>query len=232
MPLIGAGLGAYQAPSGHHTEVAGRGAVSGFGLGAGALLGGLAGHAAGSGAFGTLGVGGPLLGAGMGALAGGFGGHHLASQYLGQPSWEPEDKPKHEHEHGHSREKEGNYPGCKSSRKHQARQRTRKERRVRRKHASAYLPWVLAGIIKRAAAEKCGCGCTDCAACGTKQAGEPKKKIRIQHPEVRTNGGQFAWRGRGAQAVNEDPSYAHFGTTKAGELVRWRPAWYCPRRLR
>jgi hypothetical protein len=112
-------------------------------------------------------------------------------------------------------EKAGHYPGCKKSRRHQGRQRRTKQRRMRRKHASAYLPWVLAGIVKRAAATKCGCGCASCAACGTGEGTKPK--VRVQRPEVRTGGGQFAWRGRGAGSLKDDPMYEHFGT-KAGEL--------------
>jgi hypothetical protein len=117
-------------------------------------------------------------------------------------------------------EKAGHYPGCKSSRKTQHRQQSKKNNRMRRKHASAaeqYMPWILAGIVKRAAAEKCGCGCTDCAACGTKEAGGAVQKVKVQRPETRTGKGQFAWTGRGATDLRDDPMYDHFGTP-AGAL--------------
>jgi hypothetical protein len=88
---------------------------------------------------------------------------------------------------------------------------------MRRKHASAELVDSLLGVVKRAAAEKCGCGCATCVACGTKQAQGEIQKVRVRRPESRTNKGQFSWRGRGSQDLRDDPMYDHFGT-KAGSL--------------
>lgn len=137
----------------------------------------------------------------------------MMNTIMGPPTWEQkvparEDK-KHE---GH--EKESHYPGCKKSRRTQAKQHTAKQRRIRRKHASVELVGSLMSIVKQAAAEKCGCGCSSCSKCGT----GPKQKVRvINGPEVRTNKGHFAWRGRNATSVSDDPSYSHFGI-KAGAL--------------
>jgi hypothetical protein len=215
---LGAPLGALMAPPGHRWEGAGRGLGSGLmtgGLG-GALannmgiVGGLPGAIADDPAGEILGQG---VGLGAGGLLGGMLGHGMGESMMGRPSWEragPGHKPKHE-EH----EKEGHYPGCKSSRKAQARQRKKKQGRVRRKHASARLVGELLGVIKHAAAVKCGCGCADCAACGS-GPGRPRVKV-VHGPEVRTGGGRFAWKGRGATSVKDDPMYEHFGT-KAGAL--------------
>jgi hypothetical protein len=228
--LIGGPIGAYKAPSGHRWEGAARGAGAGFGAETGLGLGLLGGGGLGALAGGGLGYGlgslsgtpeggragatiGGLLGAGLGGGAGAYhgatGGYSLANRFMGPPSWE-----KKEHKHkGKEHEKEGHYPGCKSSRKHQGKQHTAKQRRMRRKHASVNLVQSLLGIIKQAAAEKCGCGCSTCTKCGA-----TKQKVRvINGPEVRTNKGHYAWRGRNAQNVSDDPSYSHFGT-KAGSL--------------
>jgi hypothetical protein len=110
--------------------------------------------------------------------------------------------------------KQGHYPGCRKSRKTQSRQQAKATRRRMRKHGEAPVDALL-GIIKQASAEKCGCGCADCPACGTKEAqpkGMPTQKVRVQRPETRTGKGQFAWRGRGAQDLRDDPTYDHFGT--------------------
>jgi hypothetical protein len=117
-------------------------------------------------------------------------------------------------------DKQGHYPGCRKSRKTQSRQQAKATRRRMRKHGEAPVDALL-GIIKRASAEKCGCGCSDCPACGIKEAqpkGMPTQKVRVQRPETRTNKGQFAWRGRGSQDLRDDPTYDHFGT-KLGALA-------------
>ena len=236
---IGGPLGAIKAPKNHGWEGAGRGALAGAGLetgaGLGSTIGMLGGGLSGAGLGGTVGYGlgrvlggeqGGLTGAGIGAIGGGLtgglgglgygaykggeGGYDLANYLMGKPSWEK--KPKHKKDEKH--EKEGHYPGCRSSRKHQTKQKKTKQRRVRRKHASAELVGSLMGVIKQAAAIKCGCGCSTCAKCGT---GEKQKVRVINGPQIRTNKGHFAWRGRNAKAVSDDPSYEHFGT-KAGSL--------------
>jgi hypothetical protein len=238
--LIGAPLGAIKSPKGHGWEGAARGGFAGGSLATGAGLGGLAGllggGLGGAGLGGAAGYGiGSLLGGeeggraglglgtaggavaggtggfGLGTYHGGKGGYDFANWLMGPPSWEHK-KPKHKKHEEH--EKEGHYPGCKSSRKHQSKQKKTKQRRVRRKHASVELVGSLVGIIKQAAAIKCGCGCSTCAKCGT---GEKQKVRVINGPQVRTNKGHFAWRGRNAKAVSDDPSYAHFGT-KVGSL--------------
>jgi hypothetical protein len=220
---LGAGIGAARAPVGHAGEGAGRGGLAGFGtelgIGGGAGLGLLTGLGLGSAFPESVRPASTAIGAGLGLLGGGIyggiGGHKLMNMAMGKPTWarrKPGKGRTHEHEH----EKEGHYPGCRSSRKVQARQHRKKKRRAFRKHASAELVGELLGVIKRAAAVKCGCGCADCAACGT---GTKSARVKVVHgPEVRTGGGQFAWRGRGAKAVTDDPMYDHFGTTKAGAL--------------
>jgi hypothetical protein len=214
---IGAPLGALMAGKGHRWEGAGRG------LGTGMMTGMMGGSLASLGGIGgrvladepqspdIFGVSGPGQIAGL-ALGGGLGG--LAGYGEAQRLHEEAAQEKQRKQHHEGHEKESHYPGCKKSRKHQGKQRATSRRRMRRKHAEAYLPWVLAGIVKRAAALKCGCGCSTCAACGT----GPKQKVRVIHgPEVRTNRGQYAWKGKGADSVKDDPMYDHFGT-KAGAL--------------
>jgi hypothetical protein len=212
--LAGLPLGAAMAPHGHRHEGALRGMIAGRNIGLfgglGALGGGIGGHLLGS-ALGDYGGTGALIGAGLGGLGGGIMGHATTHEQIGRPSWEHK-KPKHKKREEH--EKEGHYPGCKSSRKHQSKQKKTKQRRVRRKHASVELVGSLMGIIKQAAAIKCGCGCSTCAKCGT---GEKQKVRVINGPQVRTNKGHFAWRGRNATSVRDDPTYEHFGT-KAGSL--------------
>jgi hypothetical protein len=222
---LGAPLGAALAPPGSRVEGLGRGTISGAATGAGGYAGSLGGAIGGralankiiankglSPRYGLLGtVGGALLG----HLAGSGAGYGLSNAMMGTPSWEA--KPPTPPGMTPPVVKAGHYPGCRKSRKHQHKQHTKKQNRVRRKHASVYLPWVLAGIVKRAAAEKCGCGCSSCAACGTKTAAEPQR-VKIQRPETRTNQGRFAWRGRGANSLRDDPEYARFGSVKAGEL--------------
>jgi len=220
-PAVGAPLGAMMAPSGHRWEGAGRGAYAGLGSGLFSGVGGLAGYGLGGLAGQALGgdtgrVLGQLAGSGLGSIGGGIGGYQLANAAMPRPSWEHHNERKEKHEEK-AHEKEGTYPGCHKSRKVQAKQQARNTRRRMRKRGSFDLPWVLAGIIKSAAALKCGCGCTDCAACGTKQADKQKVRV-INGPEVRTGKGQFAWRGRGAQSVRDDPMYDHFGISKAGDL--------------
>lgn len=105
--LIGSGIGAAKAPSGHKWEGAGRGAaigaMTGPPVGLGALLGGAGGIALGHGA-GALskGMGMPmgqqnigrlagalgLLGLGGGAYAGGKLGLHIGRKVVGPPTWE------------------------------------------------------------------------------------------------------------------------------------------------
>jgi hypothetical protein len=211
--MVGGAAGGANAPKGRRLEGVGRGVLYGGNIGSlgvgGGLAGGLAGDALADRLPEHLRSWAAPIGAGLGALGGGGIGYGMTRAMVGPASWERKDKKHKDHE------KEGHYPGCRSSRKHQARQHRAKKRRVRRKHASAELVDGLMSIIKQAAAEKCGCGCSTCSKCGN----SPKQKVRvINGPDIRTNKGHFAWRGRGATSVSDDPTYAHFGTTKAGSL--------------
>ena len=209
---LGAPAGAMMAPPGHRWEGAGRGMWAGRGTIAGGVGGGLGGVLLGSElgkALGgdTYGGMGGAIGAGLGGVTGAVGGNAASNWMMGPPSWERE-----EHKHKKHHEKEGHYPGCKSSRKAQGKQHKAVKRRMRRKHASVALIGSLMGIVKQAAAIKCGCGCSTCAKCGS---GEKQKVRVINGPQVRTNKGHFAWRGRNAKSVTDVPMYDHFGTKAA-----------------
>jgi hypothetical protein len=67
----------------------------------------------------------------------------------------------------------------------------------------------------------CGCGCAKCKATAARKKvqvkralveGPPRPPVRVVHgPSIRTGQGRFAWQGRSARKVTDDPEYARFG---------------------
>lgn len=181
-----------------------------------------------------------LAGAVGGGLAGLAGGGGLGRWVLGPPSWERQEHGDRHHESKplapKHLTKDATYPGCGRSRRVQGRQKAHAARRRLRKRAEA-----VAGLFaalepaggprtSRTAsanpsilAEKnaCGCGCARCRATAARAKvrvkralveGPPRAPLRVVHgPTVRTNRGQYAWQGRRAKAVTDDPEYARFG---------------------
>jgi hypothetical protein len=186
---VGGVGGGVLAPKGSRAEGAARGALTGravgaFGLGGAAGGGLLADYLARHATGGTNGDSAAIAGALGGGLLGGLGGAKLNRWMMGPPSWE--------------RKKDR---GAKSAAAALDDLTAKLAARARPPKLRPFMPSKgRAPRRRKVAAEGCGCG-----GCGT-----PARKYRKVGPERREGGARFAWRGRGARNVYDDPGYEKY----------------------
>lgn len=186
---IGGTVGGLRAPRGRKVEGVARGVLSGRMAGSlgtlGAIGGGLAAHDV-AGRYGTDDNLPVVLAALGGGTLGAIGGHKLNRWVMGPASWE--EKPK--------REKKSEVDEL-------------LDKLARAQKLKPWMPSKGRFRRKKAGAEKCACaGSVMCGPCAA------KKKYKEVRPERREGAAKFAWRGRGAKSITDDPGYEKY-TRKA-----------------